>query len=167
MRSGSENGSGLSSSEYTVEKIAVVAPMQRASVRSVVTAMPRLFQRSRKAWRRSPPTPVRMPAPEEGEASVEDMFVDNPRRHEKVTRITPAGNAQSRTVSTADREAAVDAPNGCASVKAMSAPAQVVILAFNASNQLAVRRAGTRLGLAFVGADEAMATGRLDSCFKE
>lgn len=49
----------------------------------------------------------------------------------------------------------------------MSAPAQVVILAFNASNQLAVRRAGTRLGLAFVGADEAMATARLESCFKE
>lgn len=49
----------------------------------------------------------------------------------------------------------------------MSAPAQAVILAFNASNQLAVRSAGTRLGLAFVGADETMATARLDSCFKE
>ncbi|HEY8994775.1 MAG TPA: 4-hydroxy-3-methylbut-2-enyl diphosphate reductase [Lacunisphaera sp.] len=49
----------------------------------------------------------------------------------------------------------------------MSAPAQVVILAFNTSNQLAVRRAGTRLGLAFVGADEAMATARLEACFKE
>ncbi|RXK56727.1 4-hydroxy-3-methylbut-2-enyl diphosphate reductase [Oleiharenicola lentus] len=49
----------------------------------------------------------------------------------------------------------------------MSVPAQVVILAFNASNQLAVRAAGTRLGLAFVGADEAMATARLESCFKE
>ncbi len=47
----------------------------------------------------------------------------------------------------------------------MSAPAQVVILAFNASNQLAVRRAGTRLGLAFVGADEAMAEARLGACF--
>lgn len=42
-----------------------------------------------------------------------------------------------------------------------------VMLAFNASNQLAVRQAGTRLGLAFVGADEAMATARLASCFKE
>ena len=49
----------------------------------------------------------------------------------------------------------------------MSVPAQVVILAFNASNQLAVRSAGTRLGLAFVGADEAMATARLSACFKE
>ena len=49
----------------------------------------------------------------------------------------------------------------------MSAPAQVVFLAFNTSNQLAVRRAGTRLGLAFVGADEAMALGRLAACFKE
>lgn len=47
----------------------------------------------------------------------------------------------------------------------MSVPPQVVILAFNASNQLAVRQAGTRLGLAFVGADEAMATARLTSCF--
>ncbi len=49
----------------------------------------------------------------------------------------------------------------------MSVPAQVVILAFNPSNQLAVRAAGTRLGLAFVGADEAMATARLEGCFKE
>jgi 4-hydroxy-3-methylbut-2-enyl diphosphate reductase len=49
----------------------------------------------------------------------------------------------------------------------MSAPTQAVILAFNASNQLAVRRAGSRVGLAFVGADEAMATARLESCFKE
>lgn len=42
-----------------------------------------------------------------------------------------------------------------------------VMLAFNASNQLAVRQAGTRLGLAFVGAAEAMATARLASCFTE
>lgn len=49
----------------------------------------------------------------------------------------------------------------------MSAPSQVVVLAFNTSNQLAVRRAGTRLGLAFVGADEAMALARLEACFKE
>jgi len=48
----------------------------------------------------------------------------------------------------------------------MSAPAQSVILAFNASNQLAVRQAGTRLGLAFVGADEPMALARLESCFQ-
>jgi 4-hydroxy-3-methylbut-2-enyl diphosphate reductase len=49
----------------------------------------------------------------------------------------------------------------------MSVPTQVTILAFNASNQLAVRQAGTRLGLAFVGADEAMGLARLESCFKE
>ncbi len=49
----------------------------------------------------------------------------------------------------------------------MSVPAQVVILAFNTSNQLAVRQAGTRLGLAFVGADEAMATGRLKGSFPD
>lgn len=41
-----------------------------------------------------------------------------------------------------------------------------VILAFNASNQLAVRQAGTRLGLAFVGADETMVTARLEQCFE-
>ncbi len=40
-----------------------------------------------------------------------------------------------------------------------------VILAFNESNQLAVRKAGTKLGQAFVGKDEAMAEGRLASCF--
>src|SRR6187551_360649 len=49
----------------------------------------------------------------------------------------------------------------------MSAHPQVAILAFNASNQLAVRRAGTRMGLAFVGADAAMATHRLKECFAE
>lgn len=42
----------------------------------------------------------------------------------------------------------------------------VTVLAFNASNQLAVRRAGTRIGLAFVGADLAMATQRLEAHFK-
>ncbi len=42
-----------------------------------------------------------------------------------------------------------------------------VLLAFNASNQLAVRRAGTRLGHAFVGADEAMALARLKSNFPD
>jgi 4-hydroxy-3-methylbut-2-en-1-yl diphosphate reductase len=43
--------------------------------------------------------------------------------------------------------------------------AMCVMLAFNASNQLAIRRAGTRLGLAFVGADEPMARSRLAACF--
>ncbi len=47
-----------------------------------------------------------------------------------------------------------------------AAPGMCVLLAFNASNQLAVRQAGTKLGLAFVGADEAMATARLNNCFK-
>lgn len=49
----------------------------------------------------------------------------------------------------------------------MPALAQVVILAFNASNQLAVRASGTRLGLAFVGADEKMAEARLAACFPQ
>src|SRR3954466_12227686 len=44
-------------------------------------------------------------------------------------------------------------------------PALHVLLAFNANNQLAVRQAGTRLGLAFVGADEAMALARLETAF--
>lgn len=44
-------------------------------------------------------------------------------------------------------------------------PAMCVVLAFNPSNRLAVRSAGTRIGLAFMGADPAMATGRLQSCF--
>ena len=39
------------------------------------------------------------------------------------------------------------------------------LLAFNANNQLAVRRSGTRLGHAFVGADEAMAAARLATAF--
>src|SRR4051812_43193598 len=41
------------------------------------------------------------------------------------------------------------------------------LLAFNASNQLAVRRSGTKLGQAFVGADEPMALGRLEANFPE
>ena len=40
-----------------------------------------------------------------------------------------------------------------------------VLLAFNASNHLAVRQSGTRLGHAFVGADLAMATARLTANF--
>jgi len=46
-------------------------------------------------------------------------------------------------------------------------PLMCVILAFNESNQLAVRKAGTKLGHAFVGSDESMATSRLESCFKQ
>lgn len=45
-------------------------------------------------------------------------------------------------------------------------PSLCVILAFNASNQLAVRQAGTKLGQAFVGANEAMALARLEGCMK-
>jgi len=44
-------------------------------------------------------------------------------------------------------------------------PAMAVMLAFNARNELAVRKAGTRLGHAFVGADEAMARARLTASF--
>src|SRR3954470_4789111 len=51
-------------------------------------------------------------------------------------------------------------------VPSSNAPSMCVILAFNESNQLAVRKAGTKLGQAFVGGDEAMATGRLEACFK-
>jgi 4-hydroxy-3-methylbut-2-enyl diphosphate reductase len=46
-------------------------------------------------------------------------------------------------------------------------PALVAIIAFNASNQLAVRRLGGKAGLAFTGSDLAMATGRLESAFPE
>ena len=45
------------------------------------------------------------------------------------------------------------------------APVLCVLLAFNASNQLAVRKAGTQYGHAFVGADEAMALARLKTNF--
>lgn len=51
---------------------------------------------------------------------------------------------------------------------ATAAPAPLVaILAFNASNQLAVRRLGSKSGLAFTGSDLAMATARLESSFRE
>ncbi|MBI2812697.1 MAG: 4-hydroxy-3-methylbut-2-enyl diphosphate reductase [Opitutae bacterium] len=46
-----------------------------------------------------------------------------------------------------------------------AAPAQCVLLAFNASNQLAVRPAGAKTGHAFTGADPAMATARLEASF--
>lgn len=46
-------------------------------------------------------------------------------------------------------------------------PALVAILAFNASNQLAVRRLGGKAGLAFTGSDLAMATARVESAFGE
>src|ERR1051325_2094886 len=44
-------------------------------------------------------------------------------------------------------------------------PSLFALLAFNASNQLAVRRLGSKFGLAFTGSDLAMATSRLESSF--
>ncbi|MDB6126885.1 MAG: ispH, partial [Verrucomicrobia bacterium] len=54
----------------------------------------------------------------------------------------------------------------------MSAPAVetqplVALLAFNASNQLAVRRVGTELDLAFVRGDVAASTDRLETAFPQ
>lgn len=44
-------------------------------------------------------------------------------------------------------------------------PSLFAMLAFNGSNQLAVRQLGSRIGLAFSGSDEAMAASRLGSAF--
>jgi 4-hydroxy-3-methylbut-2-enyl diphosphate reductase len=44
-------------------------------------------------------------------------------------------------------------------------PELIAILAFDASNQLAVRKLGSKLGLAFTGSDLAMAEGRVNSSF--
>jgi 4-hydroxy-3-methylbut-2-enyl diphosphate reductase len=46
-------------------------------------------------------------------------------------------------------------------------PSLVCILAFNTGNQLAVRRLGSKAGLAFTGADLATALGRLEAAFPE
>jgi 4-hydroxy-3-methylbut-2-enyl diphosphate reductase len=46
-------------------------------------------------------------------------------------------------------------------------PSLFAVLAFNASNQLAVRKLGSKFGLAFTGSDLAMATARLESSFRE
>ncbi len=48
-----------------------------------------------------------------------------------------------------------------------ASPTYFALLAFNASNQLAVRRLGSKLGLAFPGSDLAMATGRLEDSFPQ
>ncbi len=45
-------------------------------------------------------------------------------------------------------------------------PTLITILAFDAGNRLAVRRAGTRFGLAFVGPDSGIAVQRLETHFK-
>lgn len=51
---------------------------------------------------------------------------------------------------------------------AIPAPASLAaVLAFNAGNQLAVRRLGSKSGLAFTGSDLAMATARLESSFRQ
>lgn len=46
-------------------------------------------------------------------------------------------------------------------------PSLFALLAFDASNRLAVRRLGSKMGLAFTGSDLAMATARLESSFRE
>jgi len=46
-------------------------------------------------------------------------------------------------------------------------PALACILAFDPSNRLAVRKLGSKSGLAFTGTDAAMATTRLESAFRE
>jgi len=51
------------------------------------------------------------------------------------------------------------------SVPPATPSALAAILAFNASNQLAVRRLGSKAGLAFTGSDLAMATARVESAF--
>lgn len=48
---------------------------------------------------------------------------------------------------------------------ASAPPSLFALLAFNGSNQLAVRRLGSKMGLAFTGSDLAMATARLESSF--
>ncbi len=50
---------------------------------------------------------------------------------------------------------------------ASALPALVAIFAFNASNQLAVRRLGSKAGLPFTGTDLPMATARLESSFRD
>ncbi|HEY1109902.1 MAG TPA: 4-hydroxy-3-methylbut-2-enyl diphosphate reductase [Opitutaceae bacterium] len=46
-------------------------------------------------------------------------------------------------------------------------PSLFALLAFDASNRLAVRRLGSKMGLAFTGSDLAMATARLEASFRE
>jgi len=56
---------------------------------------------------------------------------------------------------------------GCMSPVVAAPPSLFALLAFNASNQLAVRRLGSKTGLAFTGSDLAMATARLEGSFRE
>src|SRR5687768_8637936 len=118
--------------------------MHSASVRSVVAVMPRLFQSRRKAWRTSPEIPVNRPAEVGSAAWSEDMGGVTAERSRSYT-APRLDKAPSGRTAIGDIPA-VDPRRRCGSVEGMSAPAQVVILAFNASNQLAVRQAGTKLG---------------------
>ena len=49
----------------------------------------------------------------------------------------------------------------------MNDPTMACILAFDASNRLAVRKLGSKVGLAFTGTDPVMATARLASAFRQ
>src|SRR6266566_1166707 len=53
MRSGSGKGNGRSSTPYTTVKIAVLAPIPRASVRTATAVNPGFFASIRKAYRMS------------------------------------------------------------------------------------------------------------------
>src|SRR5882762_2519758 len=53
MRSGSGKGNGRSSTPYTTVKIAVLAPMPRASVKTATAVNPGFFASIRKAYRMS------------------------------------------------------------------------------------------------------------------
>ena len=46
-------------------------------------------------------------------------------------------------------------------------PSLFALLAFDENNQLAVRKLGSKRGLAFTGSDLAMAAARLKSCFPD
>src|SRR5437879_5764983 len=53
MRWGSGKGNGRSSTPYTTVKIAVLAPMPRASVKTATAVKPGFFASIRKAYRKS------------------------------------------------------------------------------------------------------------------
>ncbi len=57
MRSGSANPSGSSSTAFTTEKIAVLAPIPSASAATAARVKPGLRRSARSAWRRSLPKP--------------------------------------------------------------------------------------------------------------
>src|SRR5688572_12980810 len=65
-------------------------------------------------------------------------------------------------VELAESGAARHVGHSMSSVAAAS-PTLFALLAFNSSNQMAVRRLGSKLGVAFTGSDMAMATSRLET----